>query len=218
MAGVSNYAPRSPSNYSFIDATAMVSLKNHQEFLGRYSPIEVIPLLKRMHGGISCSPKTVAGTATVLGPRFSGARKIGAQPEMRWSFTSLATGTAAGTFYLPHDIGYQGPRSRLGSEGLATILSHSISDLELEDALKPVDADQLLLIIDACNSGQALKAEEERRGPMNTKGLAQLAYEKGMYVLTASQSDEVAFASAGLQHSYLAYAWLKIGINPAPLT
>jgi hypothetical protein len=40
------------------------------------------------------------------------------------------------------------------------------------------------MVIDACNSGQALEAEEKRRGPMNSKGLAQLAYEKGMYILT----------------------------------
>ena len=35
-------------------------------------------------------------------------------------------------------------------------------------------------MIDACNSGQALEAEEKRRGPMNSKALAQLAYEKGI--------------------------------------
>jgi uncharacterized caspase-like protein len=79
--------------------------------------------------------------------------------------------------------------------------------------LKDVDVDQLLLIIDACNSGQALNAEDQRRGPMNVRGLAQLAYEKGMYVLTASQSDEVAFESAGLKHSYLAYALVEEGIK-----
>ena len=83
---------------------------------------------------------------------------------------------------------------------------HKRLDLELEEALKPLDVDQLLLVIDACNSGQALQAADARRGPMNARGLAQLAYEKGMYVLTASQSDEVAFESAGLKHSYLAYA------------
>jgi hypothetical protein len=54
-----------------------------------------------------------------------------------------------------------------------------VSDIELEEALKPLDVDQLLLVIDACNSGQALYAVDERRGPMNTRGLAQLAYEKG---------------------------------------
>jgi hypothetical protein len=34
-----------------------------------------------------------------------------------------------------------------------------------------------------------------------------------MYVLTASQSDEVAFESAGLKHSYLAYALVEEGIK-----
>ena len=48
---------------------------------------------------------------------------------------------------------------------------------------------------------------------MNTKGLAQLAYEKGMYVLTAAQSDEVAFESEALKHSYLAYALVEEGIK-----
>jgi len=48
---------------------------------------------------------------------------------------------------------------------------------------------------------------------MNTRGLAQLAYEKGMYILTASQSDEVAFESEKLKHSYLAYALLEDGIK-----
>jgi hypothetical protein len=41
---------------------------------------------------------------------------------------------------------------------------------------------------------------------MNTKGLGQLAYEKGMYVLTASQDVELAYESEALKHSYLTYA------------
>src|SRR5262249_37766466 len=76
-----------------------------------------------------------------------------------------------------------------------------------------LDAGMMLLIIDACNSGQALESEEKRRGPMNSKGLAQLAYEKGMYILTASQSFEVAFESQSLQHSYLNYALIGEGLK-----
>ncbi|MDQ2936537.1 MAG: hypothetical protein M3R67_03425 [Acidobacteriota bacterium] len=48
---------------------------------------------------------------------------------------------------------------------------------------------------------------------MNSKGLAQLAYEKGMYVLTASQSYEVAFESEALKHSYLTYALVEEGLK-----
>jgi WD40 repeat protein len=222
VAGVGSYAnPQYNLNYSVADATAIGDqLKNQQELLGRYSPIEVISLLNEdaTKANILLALKLLAGTARGPLPKGSpaGLAKIRpAQPEDAVVFYFSGHGTAeADRFYLiPHDMGYQGSRSELGKDGLANILSHSISDLELEDALKPVDADQLLLIIDACNSGQALKAEEERRGPMNTKGLAQLAYEKGMYVLTASQSDEVAFESAGLKHSYLAYALVEEGIK-----
>jgi hypothetical protein len=48
---------------------------------------------------------------------------------------------------------------------------------------------------------------------MNTKGLAQLAYEKGIYVLTASQNIEVAFEAEAFKHSYLAYALLDEGLS-----
>jgi uncharacterized caspase-like protein len=93
------------------------------------------------------------------------------------------------------------------------MLSHSISDVELETAVEGLDAGHLLLIIDACNSGQALEAEEKRRGPMNSKGLAQLAYEKGMYILTAAQSFQAALEAAQLGHGYLTYALVEEGLK-----
>ena len=75
------------------------------------------------------------------------------------------------------------------------------------------DASQLLMVIDACNSGQASKAEEKRRGPMNSKGLAQLAYEKGMSVLTAAQGYQAALESSQLGHGYLTYALVEEGFQ-----
>lgn len=222
MVGVSKYANSQYNlNYSVADATEVgTELKNHQQLLGRYQPIEVISLLNEdaTKANILLALRLLAGTAK--GPLAKEApadlSKIKpAQPEDAVIFYFSGHGTAqADRFYLvPHDIGYQGPRGSLDKNNLAIVLSHSISDLELEQVLKPLDADQFLLVIDACNSGQLLQATEERRGPMNTSGLAQLAYEKGMYVLTASQSDEVAFESAGLKHSYLAYALINEGIK-----
>jgi uncharacterized caspase-like protein len=123
-------------------------------------------------------------------------------------------GTAQGDhFYIiPSDIGYMGSRRNVG-EGLKTILAHSISDAELEAAFRGIDVGELMLVIDACNSGQALQAEDWRRGPMNTRGLAQLAYEKGMYVLTASQNIESAYESRALKHGYLTYALIEEGLK-----
>lgn len=48
---------------------------------------------------------------------------------------------------------------------------------------------------------------------MNTKGLGQLAYEKGMYVLTASQNIELAYESDILKNSYMTYALVEEGLK-----
>src|SRR5688500_11745986 len=69
------------------------------------------------------------------------------------------------------------------------------------------------MVIDACNSGQALEAEEKRRGPMNSKGLSQLAYEKGMYILTAAQSYQAALETSQLGHGYLTYSLVEEGLQ-----
>jgi uncharacterized caspase-like protein len=124
-------------------------------------------------------------------------------------------GTAQGQrFYLiPHDLGYTGSRTELDQSGLQSILSHSISDLEIEQSIAGLDAGLVLMVIDACNSGQALEAEEKRRGPMNSKGLAQLAYEKGMYILTAAQSYQAALEAEQLGHGYLTFALVEEGLK-----
>jgi uncharacterized caspase-like protein len=116
-------------------------------------------------------------------------------------------------FLIPHDLGYEGKRTELDATGLQKILAHSISDLELEQAFERIDAGMVLMVIDACNSGQALETEEKRRGPMNSKGLAQLAYEKGMYILTAAQSYQAALEAEQLGHGYLTYALVEEGLK-----
>jgi len=222
VVGIGKYANSEYNlNYSVADATEIAAqLRTQQEGLRRYEPVDVISLLNEdaTKENILLALKLLAGT--VKGPLPNNApadlsKVKPAQPEDAVVFYFSGHGKASGDrFYLiPHDLGYLGPRAELDETGIKTILAHSVSDIELEAALKPLDVDQLLLVIDACNSGQALYATDERRGPMNTKGLAQLAYEKGMYVLTASQSDEAAFESKKLEHSYLAYALLEEGIK-----
>ena len=89
----------------------------------------------------------------------------------------------------------------------------AVSDLELERALEPVDAGRIVLVIDACNSGQALEADEKRRGPMNSKGFAQLAYEKGMNILTAAQGYRLAMEDSTLGHGFLTYGLVGEGLE-----
>jgi WD40 repeat protein len=117
-------------------------------------------------------------------------------------------------FYLiPHDLGYEGDRELKSEFSLQSILDHSINDQELEALFEPMNVSQFLFVIDACNSGQALEAEEKRRGPMNSKGLAQLAYEKGMYILTAAQSYQFAQEAASLGHGFLTYVLVDEGLK-----
>jgi len=222
VIGVERYEnPQYNLKYPVVDATAMgTQLRSEQEQLGIYNPIVTIPLTdaQATKQNILTAIARLAGNKT--GPLLADAPKIlssinAAQPEDAVIIYFSGHGTAVGDhFYLiPHDIGYKGSREKLDPASWKTILGHSVSDEELVEALKPIDAGQLLLIIDACNSGQALESSEKRRGPMNTKGLAQLAYEKGMYVLTASQSIEVAFEADALKHSYLAYALIEEGLK-----
>ncbi len=218
--GVNEYAnPQYNLKYAVADAKSFGDeMRRKQTQIGGFERVEVIELLdanatkenilsviKRLAG--------VPGPPTLKAGPADGLKR--AEPEDTVIIYYAGHGTAqAQRFYLiPHDLGYTGDRTKLTEAGFNTMLSHSISDVELEAAVEGLDAGHLLLIIDACNSGQALEAEEKRRGPMNSKGLAQLAYEKGMYILTAAQSFQAALEAAQLGHGYLTYALVEEGLK-----
>jgi WD40 repeat protein/uncharacterized caspase-like protein len=220
--GVNDYAnPEYNLKYAVADVQAFAEeVKRQQASIGRFDRIEVVTLinaeatkanilhaLDRFGRG--------SGEALAEGAPASLAKIRPAEPEDLVIVYYAGHGTARQQrFYLiPHDLGYQGKRTSLDEEGLNAILSHSVSDLEMERAFERVDAGQLMMVIDACNSGQALEAEEKRRGPMNSKGLAQLAYEKGMYILTAAQSYQAALEAEQLGHGYLTYTLVEEGLK-----
>jgi WD40 repeat protein len=176
--------------------------RRQHEGLRLYERVEVVALEDRD-----------ATKAKILDALAALSKKL--QPEDALVFYFAGHGIAhESRFYLiPHDLGYTGARARLGGSGLDALLAHSVSDRELEEAFERIEAGRLLLVIDACNSGQALEAEEKRRGPINSKGLAQLAYEKGMYVLTAAQSFQAALEVTQLGHGLLSYALVEEGLR-----
>jgi WD40 repeat protein len=206
--------------YAVADATAFGAEVQHaQQQIGNYQNIEVVPLLNEQatKANIIRSLRRLAGTDdSSTGDAPPALEKLKAtQPEDAVFIYFAGHGTAQGQrFYLlPHDLGYAGERTALDAAGLQMILEHGISDEELERAVEGIDADKFLMVIDACNSGQALEAEERRRGPMNSKGLAQLAYEKGMYILTAAQSYQAAQEASQLGHGFLTYALVEEGLK-----
>ncbi|HSS22395.1 MAG TPA: caspase family protein [Pyrinomonadaceae bacterium] len=195
-------------------------VRARQTQLGSFARVEVVPLLNAdaTKANILSVLKRLAGAPAPPSLKANSSDNLkAAQPEDTVIIYFAGHGTAQQQrFYLiPHDIGYSGDRTKLNEKGLAEILAHGISDEELEEAVEGLDAGHLLLVIDACNSGQALEAEEKRRGPMNSKGLAQLAYEKGMYILTAAQSYQAALETVQLGHGLLTYALVEEGLKTA---
>jgi WD40 repeat protein/lipoprotein NlpI len=220
VIGIDHY---SNSSYDLKFATADAKtfgdeIKSALDHLGTFQHVEVIPLLDaaatkenilRVFGQLS-------STRADSGSPHTG-KAATAEPEDAVFIYFAGHGTAQQSrFYLiPFDLGYKGDREKLNETDLNMILNHSISDLDLEAAFEKIDAGKLLLIIDACNSGQALDAAEKRRGPMNSAGLAQLAYEKGMYILTAAQSYQQASEVSKLKHGLLTYALVNEGLQSA---
>lgn len=78
----------------------------------------------------------------------------------------------------------------------------TISSFDLERWLGRIDARQMVMIIDACHSAANVEAGDFKPGPMGSRGLGQLAYDKGMRILAASQSDAMALESERLRHGF----------------
>ena len=209
--------------YAVADAEAFSSEVQRQLIkLNNFSQIQVVPLLDQQatKANVLAVLQRLAGVSTKeasAGPLAVFNKIRQAQPEDAVILYFASHGTARqNQFYLiPHDMGYAGPRTKLTPSDIQNLLDHSLSDRELDQAMEGINAGHLLLVIDACNSGQALEAEEKRRGPMNSKGLAQLAYEKGMYILTASQSYQAALEATQLGHGLLTYALIEEGLKKA---
>ena len=190
-------------------------LTRRQRELNRFSRIEVVSLFNS-----DATKDNILGTlnrlAGVNAPQGTAIQDLDpAQPEDTVFVYYAGHGTSANShFYMiPYDLGYTGRKNHLDGKTLYTILEHSISDEELLRAFEGIEAGKLVMVIDACNSGQALDSDEERRGPMNSKGLAQLAYEKGMYVLAASEGYEDAMEETQLGHGLLTYALVEEGLK-----
>jgi WD40 repeat protein len=195
-------------------------LQHEQSLLGTYERVNVVSLLDEQatRSNILTALARLAGTdqkeplADSL-PELEQLKR--AQPEDTILIYFAGHGATAGSrFYLlPHDLGYMGARDAVDAAAMKAVITHSISDEDLEQALEPVDAGRIVLVIDACNSGQALESKEKRRGPMNSEGLAQLAYEKGMYILTAAQGYQAALEVAQVGHGLLTYALIEEGLR-----
>jgi len=130
-------------------------------------------------------------------------------------FSSHGYADQSGNFYfIPYDTGPDAC-----SVFTETVRQRSISSDELSLWLRDVDAGQMTLIVDACYSTAAIEGSGFKPGPMGSRGLGQLAYDKRMRILTATQADNIAMelpATADgrpVNHGLLSYALLEDGLG-----
>ncbi len=88
-----------------------------------------------------------------------------------------------------------------------------ISSDELGRWLRDVDAGDITLVVDACQSAASVQDGEFKPGPMGSRGLGQLAFDKGMRVLAASQSNQAALEHRQLQQGLLTYSLVVEGLQ-----
>lgn len=217
--GVNHYAAATPNNqlnlnFAEGDATDFASqFTRAQSQLDQFGKVQRIDLLGPnatkanlqavfglLAGG---SPASLDPTQQQL---FSGVTQV--QPEDGVFLFYAGHGAALDYhFYLiPQDYNPDAP--------LSDPRSHTVSDVELSQMLEGISPARSFLIVDACNSGQAIDSSTPV-GPMNATGLAQLAYEKGLYILAASKNSEPALEAheLGSGHGFLTYALVDEGLK-----
>jgi WD40 repeat protein/uncharacterized caspase-like protein len=125
------------------------------------------------------------------------------------SFSTHGFNGADGQFYLlPADIGTghnQGAND--------PVAQRAISTDELTLWLRDVDAGEMVMVVDACHSAASVQQEGFKPGPMGSRGLGQLAYNKRMRILAASQAADVAFEDPRIGHGLLTYALCRDGLQ-----
>jgi WD40 repeat protein len=123
------------------------------------------------------------------------------------SFSGHGYSNQRGQFYiLPSDV--QGTCAGVDAE----MLRSAISADELTEWLRPIDAGEMTFILDSCDSASSVESNNFKPGPMGSRGLGQLAYDKRMRILAASQPNQAARESDRLRQGLLSYALTQDGL------
>ena len=218
--------------YAANDAVAINSIvKNQLEKTGVFDEIISIPLISRYSSDTTPKKKLEANPVTKamikevfarLAGETTGSEKLlkiipnavnlkQATPDdmLLISYSGHGLADENRQFHLfPYDIG-------MGSNRVVDdeLLHHTISSDNLSLWLRDVDAGEIIMIIDACNSAASVEGEDFKPGPMGSRGLGQLAYDKRMRILAASQAEAVALESDLIKHGVLTYALIQEGLE-----
>lgn len=123
------------------------------------------------------------------------------------SFSGHGWAKPRGDFYLIPSDGMWPDGAE--SPDLSTLLSAA----DLAAPFQAIQAGEIALVIDACHSAASVADGRFKPGPMGDSGLGQLAYDKGIRILAATQADDVALEDARLGQGLLTYALAVDGLG-----
>ena len=124
------------------------------------------------------------------------------------SFSGHGWADAEGNFYLlPSDAAWPKGADKPDE---STLLSSANLALYLSSKIQ---AAEIVLIIDACHSAASVSGADFRPGPMGDSGLGQIAFDKGVRIIAATQADDVALEDPNLRQGLLTYALAREGIT-----
>ena len=212
--GVDHYL-RSDLKLKFAAADAKAISSALKDKLAGYS--EVVPIVlvsdeshhdatkARFHAVVDA----LAGKKADLTGVVNGERVAKATPEdlVIFSWSGHGLSSATGSFYLlPEDV-LNEPNSLAPA-----FLASCISSEELSSWLRDLSPADMAFIVDSCHSAAAVQTGDFKPGPLGNRGLGQLAYDKGIRILAATQSGDVALESGRLGSGLLTYALVHDGL------
>lgn len=217
--GIDHYAADTPQDrldlqYAEADASAFIQeFTKAQKALDRYARVRVVRLL----GDVGTRANLNAVLTKLGGSPASGERP--AQLMLLSALRAVEPEDGVFLFYAGHGAAENGhfyllPQDYNPLQPLANSDSRAVSELDLSQWLEGIAPERSFLILDACRSGQAIDSNVPL-GPLNASGLAQLAYEKGIYILAASKDSESALEAEkfGGGHGLLTYALVEEGLR-----
>jgi WD40 repeat protein len=157
---------------------------------------------------ISTSEGSTADSKSIRDALSAVAKEATPDDVFFLSFSGHGYSDPAGQFYLfPSDV--QGSCTKPD----AKLLANAISADQLAEWLRPIDAGEITFVLDSCYSAESVEANGFKPGPMGNRGLGQLAYDKRMRILAASQSDQTALEDSRFGQGLLSYVLTDLGLE-----
>ncbi|BDI05986.1 caspase family protein [Sphaerotilus microaerophilus] len=187
---------------------------------GEFGEVVTVTLESEAAGGSSATKSRIQAALGLLAGQPDKAKVLagvpGADKLAAATPADLVLVTFAGHGYVsdltgdlhivPSDVG-----AAAGVSGLGRFDARSISTSEIDRWLRDIDAGQMALVLDACHSAAAVSAGY-KAGPMGSRGLDQLAYDKGIRILAATQAEDTALEHRKVSSGLLTYALVKEGL------